>query len=81
VGRDLLQKCNGRVMRSDGEWAVQVKQAKKQDVESEFVGIGTDDDWQNWKVAQKNAPNVILGDAYIDYLLENEGLGIRILMT
>src|SRR4029077_9484798 len=48
----LLQKCQGRVMRSDRGWADDASNAADKSVEKEFVGMGTAADWKNWHKAQ-----------------------------
>lgn len=63
----LLEKCDGRVMRSDGAWAKQEK--KKGPIEGEFANLGTDKDWAGWQASQTAATNVVITPRYIDYTL------------
>ena len=65
----LLQKCQGRVMRSDLGWADDASNAADKSVEKEFVGMGTAADWKNWHKAQAAAAHVKTEALYIDYTL------------
>jgi hypothetical protein len=65
----LLQKCQGRVVRSDLGWANDASQAANKAVEKEFVGMGTAADWKKWRAAQAAASHVEEHDLYIDYTL------------
>jgi hypothetical protein len=67
--RALLDKCQGRVVRSDVGWAVNVKQGTK-GTESEFIALGTDADWAGWTKSQQAATHVQIADNHIDFLLE-----------
>jgi hypothetical protein len=69
--RRLLERCRGRVARSDLGWADDAQNAKNKAVEQEFVGMATPDEWAKWKLAQKAATNVTVFPNYIDYLLEH----------
>jgi hypothetical protein len=69
--RRLLERCQGRVARSDLGWADDAQNAKNKAVEQEFIGMATPDEWAKWKLAQKAATNVTVSPNYIDYLLEN----------
>ena len=50
--RRLLEKCQGRVVRSDIGWAANVKPGAK-GTEAEFAGMGTDAEWSAWTKAQQ----------------------------
>ena len=67
--RALLDKCQGRVVRSDVGWAVNVKEGTK-GAESEFIALGTDADWAGWTKSQQAATHVQIADNHIDFLLE-----------
>ena len=65
----LLERCQGRVVRSDLGWADDAKNAQNKSVEKEFVGMATDADWAKWNKSQKAATNVEISAEYVDYLL------------
>ena len=67
--RALLDKCQGRVVRSDVGWAVNVKEGTK-GTESEFIALGTGADWAVWTKSQQAATHVQIADNHIDFLLE-----------
>lgn len=67
--RRLLEKCEGRVLRSDIGWADDATAAANTEVEKELVGVGTKDEWGKWKAAQA-AANVQISNMYVDYLLD-----------
>jgi hypothetical protein len=50
--RRLLQKCQGRVLRSDIGWAADSKAAANREVEREFDGMADAQRWASWKKAQ-----------------------------
>ena len=66
--RRLLEKCQGRVVRSDVGWAEDAQKAANKKVEKEFVGIATAQEWTSWKATQAKA-NVRISNLYIDYEL------------
>jgi hypothetical protein len=68
--RELLKKCNGRVVRSDIGWAADAKSAADPKVEEAFVGVGSAADWKKWTAAQKAAKHVKETKLFIDYVLE-----------
>jgi len=68
--RRLLEKCEGRVARSDIGWAADATTAKDAATEKEFVGMATAAEWTTWGKAQQAATNVAVGPLFIDYLLE-----------
>lgn len=65
----LLQKCQGRVVRSDLGWADDANNAANKSVEKEFVGLADTQTWNNWKQAQQKA-NVKVQHLFIDFVLE-----------
>jgi hypothetical protein len=67
--RALLDKCQGRVVRSDIGWAANVKPGTT-GTESEFIALGTDADWNGWTKSQQAATHVQIADNHIDFLLE-----------
>jgi len=67
--RRLLDKCHGRVVRSDIGWAVNVKQGTK-GTEAEFIALGTDAEWTAWTKSQQAAPHVQIEANHIDFILE-----------
>jgi hypothetical protein len=68
--RRLLEKCNGRVLRSDVGWAASADQAAGQKVEEAFVDIATAAEWTAWTTAQNAAKHVTVDKLFIDYVLE-----------
>ena len=67
--RRLLDKCQGRVLRSDIGWASNVKVGTR-GTEAEFAGLGTDAEWSAWTKSQQAAIGVQIGPSYIDFVLE-----------
>lgn len=67
--RRLIEKCQGRVVRSDIGWACNVKQGTK-GTEAEFVALGTDAEWAAWTKSQQAATRVQIEASYIDFMLE-----------
>ena len=68
--RRLLEKCNGRVVRSDIGWAADAAGAVDKEVEKAFVDIGSKAEWKEWTAAQKAAKHVKVEKLFIDYVLE-----------
>jgi len=67
--RGLLDRCQGRVVRSDIGWAASVAQGTT-NTESEFIALGTDADWIEWTTSQQAATHVQIANDHIDFLLE-----------
>jgi len=67
--RELLKRCQGRVVRSDLGWAAP---AKKGDlIEKELFGLGTEAEWTEWSKNQQAATHVSVTDPlFVDYLLK-----------
>jgi len=66
----LLQKCQGRVVRSDLGWADDAKKAKYVEVEEEFHDIADPTQWAKWKASQNSASDrVTINDRYVDFML------------
>lgn len=66
----LLDKCQGRVVRSDLGWADDAANAANKEVEKELIGIGNPQDWSRWKLAQKKANvSIDVNGKFIDYTL------------
>lgn len=68
--RALLDKCQGRVVRSDLGWADDAANAADKTVEKELRGLATAEEWKTWKTAQKAAKNVTVTPLFIDYVLD-----------
>jgi glyoxylase-like metal-dependent hydrolase (beta-lactamase superfamily II) len=69
--RRLLEKCNGRVMRSDIGWADDAANAADPQVEDAFVGLATATEWTKWRAAQAAAKQVKPPTRlFVDYVLE-----------
>ena len=54
--RRLLERCQGRVLRSDLGWADDSKSAKDPAVEKDLDGLADKPTWTSWKQAQAKAP-------------------------
>jgi len=67
--RRLLERCDGRVVRSDIGWAANVKPGTP-GTEAEFAGLGTDAEWAAWTKSQQAASRVQIADSHIDFLLD-----------
>jgi hypothetical protein len=67
--RALLEKCEGRVVRSDIGWADDANAAANTKVEAELVGVAPPARWKTWKKSQHAASRVTITDLFVDYLL------------
>ncbi len=67
--RRLLEKCQGRVVRTDLGWAADASTAQNQEVEKEFLDLAKPAEWAEWAKAQK-AANVTITDKYVEYVLK-----------
>jgi len=70
--RRLLEKCQGRVVRSDLGLADDAKNAKDKETEREFVELADAATWTKWKQAQKKAVTdrrVDIKPLYADFML------------
>jgi hypothetical protein len=68
--RRLLERCSGRVVRSDLGWADDAANAADKTTEKAFKDIATKAEWKAWAKSQKAAQHVTVGDLFIDYVLE-----------
>jgi hypothetical protein len=66
--RRLLEKCQGRVLRSDLGWAAPVINPKKGHPEEEFKDLADPAEWTKWQKAQ-SASGVNVTDKYIEFIL------------
>lgn len=53
--RRLLEKCEGRVLRSDIGWAADSTKAEHKTTEKEFAGLATAAEWKRWGEEQAKA--------------------------
>ena len=67
--RALLEKCQGRVVRSDIGWADDATAAANTKVERELVGVAPKARWTTWRRAQRDDSRVTITDLFVDYLL------------
>ena len=67
--RALLEKCQGRVVRSDIGWADDATAAANRKVEEELVGVAPPARWKTWKKSQGADSRVTVTDLFVDYLL------------
>lgn len=68
----LLEKCQGRVVRADLGWADDAKNAADKVTEAELVNAATAAKWPAWRANQKKAEadaRVRIEDLFIDYRL------------
>jgi len=71
--RRLLEKCNGRVVRSDIGWAADPAKAKSKATEKEFVGMASAAEWKKWGEEQGQAQarkRIVDSERWIDCALE-----------
>lgn len=61
----LLEKCQGRVARSDIGWAADADKAKDKATEKEFQGLGNQGQWTQWGKKQQSA-KVKVKPSFID---------------
>lgn len=67
--RALLDRCQGRVVRSDIGWAEDAATALNPAVEAELRELATPQQWAKWKAAQQAATHVTITDLFVDYVL------------
>jgi len=69
--RRLLEKCRGRVVRSDIGWATPPDQATLPETEEAFEGMATAAEWATWQAEQqaKDGTQVVISKLHIDYIL------------
>jgi len=68
--RNLLLRCEGRVVRSDTGWAAKSDLIHKR--VPKVREIATDDEWQEWRASQEQAEKkkrVAIEKLYVDYVL------------
>jgi hypothetical protein len=65
----LLQKCRGRVVRSDIGWVTEVKASAGDQTEQDFVGIADQAQWAEWRAAQRAASHVQVEPLFVDFNL------------
>ena len=65
----LLERCQGRVVRSDLGWADDAANAKSRETEAELRDLASQAQWTAWKASQQSASHVKVGPHFIDYLL------------
>ena len=68
--RRLLERCQGRVVRSDIGWADDAANAADATVESELAGVATPAEWTAWRTAQRASSRVTITDLFVDYVLD-----------
>ncbi len=69
--RRLLEKCEGRVVRSDIGWAVEpTSPGIDKTVEKEFVGMATKQEWTRWSNSQQAASHVTITPLFVDFELQ-----------
>lgn len=69
--RRLMEKCNGRVVRSDIGFAVDpTTPGVDKTVEAEFKGMATKQEWTDWDKSQKAAKHITVTPLFVDYVLD-----------
>jgi len=68
--RRLLEKCQGRVARSDIGLAADPGPVPDGDTESGLRNVASTSQWQAYAAAQTTAPRVVVKDLFVEYLLE-----------
>lgn len=68
--RRLLEKCQGRVVRSDVGWAADPATAANKATEKAFAKMATAAEWKKWGKAQKAATHVTISKKFVDFVLE-----------
>src|SRR5262249_48625429 len=67
--RRLLEKCQGRVVRSDIGWIVKATGPAAKTTQNEFAGLGSDAEWKQWANAQTAAKQVRVNELFVEYLV------------
>lgn len=68
--RELLNRCDGRVARSDIGWAADAKEADDKATEEELLGVANRAEWKAWEKAQNAAKHVRATPLFIEYTLK-----------
>ena len=68
--RRLLERCNGRVVRSDIGFAADPATAADKPTEQEFEDMATAEEWTKWDAAQKAATHIVVNPMFVDYILD-----------
>jgi hypothetical protein len=68
--RRLLERCQGRVVRSDIGWADDAANAANAPVESELANLASADEWARWGRAQRASSRVTITNLFVDYVLD-----------
>jgi hypothetical protein len=66
--RRLLEKCQGRVARSDIGWISEVTGSDANTTEMEFTDMAEADEWKQWSAAQDAAKHVRVEDLFVEYV-------------
>ncbi len=67
--RRLLEKCQGRLVRSDIGWVVKATGEAATTTEKEFDNLASDAEWAQWAQAQAAATHVRLEKLFVEYLV------------
>ena len=67
--RRLLEKCQGRVVRSDIGWIVKATGPAAKTTEKEFAGLASDAEWQQWANGQTAATHVRVNELFVEYIV------------
>lgn len=70
--RELLEACQGRVVRADLGWADDAAAASLPKIENELLKLATPAEWTEWKAVQAKATHVTVmtTNPYFDYVLK-----------
>jgi hypothetical protein len=67
--RRLLEKCQGRVVRSDIGWIVNATGQAATTTEKEFKNLASDAEWTHWANAQAAATHVRVEELFVDCIV------------
>ena len=68
--RELLEACDGRVVRADLGWAADANGATRPAIEKELQDLATVEEWKRWTATQAKTKNVDIQPLYIEYRLD-----------
>lgn len=67
--RRLLEKCQGRVARSDIGWAAKATGEAAATTEKDFADLASDGEWAQWAAAQAAATHVRVEKVFVEYVV------------
>jgi len=67
--RRLLEKCQGRVVRSDIGWVVEATGQAATTTEKEFENLASDAEWTQWAKEQAAATHIQVEELFVEYIV------------